>query len=525
MRIIFLSPVSGHDVRKGAFLVSCLWSAMGFCSLYGVGTTANGAEPARAPNIVLIYADDLGYGDVSANGARTISTPHIDRIAREGLRMTDGHSSSATCTPSRYALMTGTYPWRKQGTGILRGNASLIIEPEQATLPALLQQAGYKTGAVGKWHLGLGRGDIDWNGRIAPGPLEVGFDSCFIIPATGDRTPCVFLEDHRIVGLDPADPIRVDYDNPVGTEPTGREHPELLTMHPSHGHDFTIVNGISRIGYMSGGKSARWIDTEIADRITSKAVEFIEKHHQELFFLYFASHDIHVPRVPHPRFAGKSGMGPRGDAILQLDWSTGQILETLDRLKLTGQTLIIFTSDNGPVLDDGYVDQAVELHGDHQPAGGWRGGKGSNFEAGTRVPFFVRWPGHITPGVSSALVCQIDFLRSLATLAGAPLATEAGPDSQNVLPALLGESQQGREELVEQGTSRSLRQGNWKFIRPGRGPAVTKFTNVELGNHPAPQLYDLSTDPGEQHNLAESHPAQLQTMQKRLRAIEQDHSP
>jgi len=486
-----------------------------------VTPVARAAEPARVPNIVLIYADDLGYGDVSANGSKTISTPHIDRIAKEGLRFTDGHSASATCTPSRYALLTGMYPWRKKGTGILRGNAALIIEPHQQTLPGTLQQAGYKTGVFGKWHLGLGRGEINWNGDITPGPLEVGFNECFIIPATGDRTPCVFIENHRVVGLDPTDPIQVDYDNPVGTEPTGREHPELLKMHPSHGHDFTIVNGISRIGYMSGGKAARWDDEEIADTITSKAVQFIEGHQAGPFFLYFATHDIHVPRVPHPRFVGKSGMGPRGDAILELDWSTGQILETLDRLKLTENTLVIFTSDNGPVVDDGYQDQAVEKRGDHMPAGNWRGGKGSNFEGGTRVPFFVRWPARIKAGTSSALICQIDFLKSLAALVGATVPAETGPDSQNILPALLGETQQGRQELVEHASRLSLREGSWKFIRASKGPAVSKFTNTETGNHPSPQLFDLSQDPGEQRDLAQTSPAQLQAMQKRLLEIEQ----
>ncbi|MBN1845413.1 MAG: sulfatase-like hydrolase/transferase, partial [Sedimentisphaerales bacterium] len=269
-------------------------------------------QGGRRPNVLLIYADDLGYGDVGCYGATRVKTPNIDRLAAQGLRFTNAHSSSATCTPSRYAMLTGEYPWRKKGTGVLPGSAGLIIEAGRTTLASIMQKAGYATGVVGKWHLGLGEGNVDWNGEIRPGPLEIGFDYSFLIPATGDRVPCVFVENRRVAGLDPADPIQVSYGKPVGTEPTGRDHPELLKMHPSHGHDQTIVNGISRIGYMSGGKTARWVDEDMADTITRKAVAFIENHRQKSFFLYFATHDIHVPRVPHPRFAGQSGLGPRG---------------------------------------------------------------------------------------------------------------------------------------------------------------------------------------------------------------------
>ena len=300
--------------------------------------------PAAPPNIVLIYTDDLGYGDVSSYGATAFQTPNIDRLATEGLRFTRAHAPSATCTPSRYALLTGEYAWRRAGTGIARGDAALIIEPGRTTLPSLLQQAGYTTGVVGKWHLGLGgEGGPDWNGDIKPGPLEIGFDEAFLIPATGDRVPTVYVENHRVVGLDPADPISVSFNEPVGDEPTGRDHSELLKMHPSHGHDRTIVNGISRIGYMSGGTAARWVDEDMADVITARAVDFIEQHQGSPFFLYFSTHDIHVPRVPHARFAGQSGLGPRGDVILQLDWCVGEILNALDRLGLADNTLVVFT--------------------------------------------------------------------------------------------------------------------------------------------------------------------------------------
>ena len=472
------------------------------------------------PNIVVILTDDLGYGDVSAYGATAITTPNIDRIARDGLRFTDAHAAAATCTPSRYSLLTGEYAWRKPGTGVLPGDAALIIEPGRTTLPSMLQRAGYKTGAVGKWHLGLGpQSGPDWNVEIAPSPNTVGFDYSFIMAATGDRVPTVFIENGRIVGFDPADPIRVSYGEPIGDWPTGKDHPELLTIHPSHGHDQTIVNGISRIGYMTGGKRALWKDEDMADVFTSKAVSFIESHKDGPFFLYFATHDPHVPRVPHPRFVGKTTLGPRGDAIVEADWSVGEILGALDRLNLARNTLVIFTSDNGPVIDDGYKDDAVEKLGRHTPAGPFRGGKYSNFEAGTRVPFIVRWSGHVKPGLSSALLTQVDLLASLAALTGQKLAAEDGPDSLDHLPALLGRSTTGRSALVEGAGALSLRQGQWKYIEPNKRQKINKETNTELGNDSVPQLYDLSKDRGETRNLASDQPARVQAMAADLEKI------
>ena len=188
--------------------------------LGGIGASLFAADAAR-PNVVLIYADDVGFGDLGCYGATSVKTPHLDRLAKRGLRFTDAHSSSATCTPSRYSMLTGEYAWRKKGTGVLPGDARMIIDPGRFTLPAMFKKAGYATGVVGKWHLGLGTGNIDWNGPIKPGPLEIGFDSAFLVPATGDRVPCVYVEDYRVVGLDPADPIRVDYSKPIGSEPTG----------------------------------------------------------------------------------------------------------------------------------------------------------------------------------------------------------------------------------------------------------------------------------------------------------------
>jgi arylsulfatase A-like enzyme len=484
--------------------------------------TLTTAMAQTRPNVVIIYADDLGYGDVSAYGAKTIRTPHIDRLAREGLRFTDGHAPAATCTPSRYALLTGEYAFRKPGTGVLPGDAALVIEPGRTTLPVIFQRAGYATGVVGKWHLGLGpKGGPDWNAEITPSPNQIGFDHSFIMAATGDRVPCVYVENGRVVGLDPADPIKVDYAKPLGDWPTGRANPDQLKMHPSHGHDMTIVNGISRIGYMTGGKAALWKDEDMADVFAQQAVKFIERQKAKPFFLYFALHDPHVPRVPHPRFVGKSGMGPRGDAILQADWCVGEITAALDRLKLARNTLVIFSSDNGPVVDDGYKDDAVAKLGAHKPAGPWRGGKYSHFEAGTRVPFIVRWPGRVKAGVSAALVSHVDFLASFAAFTGQKLAEADAPDSFDVSNALFGKSQRGRTELVEQAGGQTLRQGPWKYIEPSKRQKYAKETNTELGNDSVPQLYRVDSDPGERQNLAAQYPDKVNELSARLQQIRQ----
>ena len=472
------------------------------------------------PNVVVIYTDDLGYGDTTAYGATPIKTPNIDRLAKEGLRFSDAHSEAATCTPSRFALLTGEYAFRKPGRGVLPGNAALVIEPGRTTLASVFKKAGYATGAVGKWHLGLGpAGGPDWNKEIAPGPNAIGFTYSFIMAATGDRVPTVYVENGRIAGLDPADPITVSYSDPVGNLPTGKDHPELLKMPSSHGHDQTIVNGVGRIGYMTGGKAALWKDEDMADVFTGKAVEFIEKNRSAPFFLYFATHDPHVPRVVHPRFAGKSGLGPRGDAIVEADWSAGQIIATLDRLGLANNTLVIFTSDNGPVVDDGYKDDAKEKLGSHRPSGPFRGGKYSTFEAGTRVPFIVRWPGHVKPGVSDVLVSQVDFLASFAAFTKQPLDTDAGPDSIDTMAAFLGESPRGRESVIEEGGGLALRRGQWKYIEPNKRQRISQDTGIELGNSPEPQLYDLSKDPGETKNLAAELPEKLRDLASALEEL------
>ncbi len=477
------------------------------------------AATAARPNIVLIYGDDVGYGDLGCYGAKLVKTPNMDRLAKGGIRFTDAHTTAATCTPSRYSLMTGEYAFRVAEARILPGDAPALIQPGRVTLASMLKQSGYHTGVVGKWHLGLGNGNVDWNQEIGPGPLDIGFDECFIIPATGDRVPCVYVENRRVAGLDAKDPIKVSYKGPVDDAPTGRSHPQFLKMKPSHGHDMTIVNGISRIGYMSGGRAALWNDESMADTLTSRAVSFVERNARQPFFLYFASHDIHVPRVPNPRFASATGMGPRGNAIAELDWCVGQITEALEKAGVLKNTMIIVSSDNGGVVDDGYQDEAVTKLGAHRPNGALRGGKGSRFEGGTRVPFVVHWPARVKPGVSDALVSQMDLVRSLASLVGTPVGPKGAADSEDVLPALLGESKKGRQFLVEQAGGLSLRDGQWKYIEPGAGEKMSANTNMETGADREPQLYDLGQDLGERKNLASSDVARVKQMVEKLRSI------
>jgi arylsulfatase A-like enzyme len=472
------------------------------------------AHAARAPNIVFILADDVGYGDLSCYGATRVKTPHLDQLAAAGLRFTDAHTPASVCTPTRYSLLTGQYAWRHPpGARILGGVAPLSIRPGTVTVPSLLRQAGYTTGVVGKWHLGLGDGPTDYGKPIERGPREVGFDYSFIIPATGDRVPCVYVEDGRVVGADPRDPIRVSYGKPFGDEPTGAKNPELLKVKPSRGHDNTIVNGISRIGFMAGGKAARWKDEEMADELTRRAVSFIERNKGRPFFLYFATHDIHVPRVPHPRFRGKSAHGTRGDVIQQLDWCAGEVLAALAKHKLADNTLVIFTSDNGGVMDDGYQDGSGSDKSGHRCNGALRGFKGGLYEGGSRVPFIARWPGKIPAGKASGeLICHVDMLATFAALTGKKLPAGAGPDSFDVLPALLAAkpAKACRDHLVTQAGyvgGRAVRQGPWKLVGAG-GKKKGK-----------PELFHLGKDLGETNDLSAQEPQKVKELTALLEKV------
>ena len=480
------------------------------------------------PNVVMIYADDLGFGDLECYGAIGVKTPNVNRLSDNGVRFTNAHAVASTSTPSRYSLLTGEYPWRKSGTDVAAGDAAMIISPDQYTVADVFKEAGYTTAAFGKWHLGLGSqtGKQNWNAPITPALADIGFDYSYIMAATADRVPCVFIENGAVANYDPTAPIYVNYNTNFDGEPTGKDNPELLyNLKSSHGHDYSIVNGIGRIGYMKGGGKALWKDENIADSITAHAVDFIKKNSEKPFFMYFATNDVHVPRFPHPRFRGQSEMGLRGDAIVQFDWSVGEIVRALEEQGLLENTLIILTSDNGPVLDDGYVDQAEELVGDHSPTGGLRGGKYSAYEGGTRVPFIVHWPAMIKEqAVKNSLVSQIDFLDVMAGIAGVgggeSLSTDGFPGEA---ATWFGDDEKGRPYAIgmAQNHTLTLCTGGWKFVEPKGGPTMIQWgPKIETGYSTNPQIFQhVNGEYDENQNMASSNAAVVENLTAQLEKI------
>ncbi len=503
--------------------------------LFVISPEPASAAENRPPNIVLLYSDDIGWGDLGCYGSRAIPTPNLDKLAAQGTRFTAGYCTSATCTPSRYSLMTGEYAWRRQGTGVLPGDARLIIKPGRPTMASSLAKLGYATGVVGKWHLGLGSGSVDWNKKIDPSPNQIGFGYSFIMAATGDRVPTVYVEDGSVVGLDPNDPIEVSYKNAYPGDPdlTTDAERAKLKMDWSHGHNMALVNGVGRIGWMKGGRTALWNDETLGDAFAQKACAFIARNKDKPFFLYYASHENHVPRVHHPRYAGRTPLGPRGDAVVAFDDQAGRILAELDKHGLAENTLVIYSSDNGPVLDDGYKDGAVEKNkrAGHTPAGPFRGGKYSILEGGTRVGFIARWPGRTPAGkVSEALISQVDLPAVFTRVAGGNPAEFLQLDSVDTSAALSGGA--GRETLISstQANLLSIRDTRWKFIpglvgpakgKPSAGPLVDLLGSEEAQSNDrrdqsGPRLFDLQTDPAELHNVAAEHPEIVERLKARL---------
>ena len=472
-------------------------------------------DASSRPNIVFILADDLGYGDVGCYGAEKIRTPNIDKLAKEGVLFADAHAGASTCTPTRYGLLTGRHCWRTWlKYSALSTSAPLLIEEDRVTVASLLKSAGYSTSMVGKWHLGFGREDgfaddrkgppnywetrksgPNWNGELKPGPLEVGFDYSYVIPVANSFPPYVIVEDHHVEGL--------RKDSPIGK--------------------MVSKNG----GLMEGGEGARWKDEELVDKLTGKVVSQLEGFAKKKapFFLYYAPHQPHVPHRPHARFKGTSQFGAHGDVIQEVDWSVGEILKALDRLGLSENTLVIFSSDNGPI-------GGGRPRNGHWPSGRvMRGGKGDILEGGHRVPFIARWPGRIKPAARSAeMISLTDMLATFAALAGKSLPPGAGPDSYNVLPALLGRTlpDPNRPMVMLSGGMGALaiREGRWKLI-DGQGDcgyAHHRRPKPKPGDPPA-QLYDLEKDLGEKNDLYAQHPEIVQRLKQSLEKIKaQGHS-
>jgi arylsulfatase A-like enzyme len=495
--------------------VSILFAVCGFLCL-----SASLQAADRPPNVVLIFADDLGYGDVGCYGATKVKTPNIDQLAKEGRRFTDAHSASAVCTPSRYALLTGEYPLRAdngKGTwGPLSHTSGLIIDTNKLTFGQVFKNKGYATACIGKWHLGFGQSPCDWNKPLRPGPLELGFDYYFGVPKVNSGFPYVYVENDRIVGWDADDPLvfngRPVSPTPIFPDEAGRKTPNAF----------------------AGARRAHEIyhDERTATLLTEKAVDWIQNHNANPFFLYLPTTNIHHPFTPAPRFKGTSQCGLYGDFIHELDWMVGELLKCLDENNLADDTLVIFTSDNGGMFNTGGQDA---WKAGHQQNGRLLGFKFGAWEGGHRVPFIARWPGKIKAGTTSdQLICNVDMLSTFAALTRQKPGEGQGRDSVNILPALVDDPAEPiRDHLVlapRQSRNLAVRKGNWMYIgaqgsggfgssTPGShtfgGPAAVTFTNrknsdIEEGKikpaAPPAQLYNLATDLTQTKNLYNEYP-------------------
>ena len=411
-----------------------------------MGMVAHAAD--TKPNVVVIFADDLGYGDVGCYGATKLKTPNIDRLASQGRIFTDAHSASAVCTPSRYALITGEYPVRKNLYLPVFLKTGLVIDTKQQTVASLMKDAGYATACIGKWHLGFGKERPEWNGELKPGPLELGFDYYFGVPIVNSHPPFVYVENHKVVGLVPDDPFV------FGKKAKTREFPEKM--------------GLTQIGGADAAH-ALYDDEQVATKLTEKAVEWIKEKKAGPFFLYLATTNIHHPFTPHPRFKGTSECGPYGDFVHELDWIVGEIMTVLDETGTADNTLVVFTSDNGGMFNMG--GQAAWQAG-HTLNGKLLGFKFDAWEGGHRVPFIVRWPGKVKAGSKSdQVICNVDLFATLAAVIGTQAKEGQGQDSVNVLPAWVGDPEKPVREYVmlaaRQPSHLGVRKGKWMYIGAG----------------------------------------------------------
>lgn len=439
------------------------------------------APRSARPNVVLILADDMGWGDIGAyNRYSAIPTPNLDRLASQSMRFIDMHSSSSVCTPSRYSVLTGRYPWRSRlDKGVLGGDSPSLIEPGRLTLPGMLKKAGYYTAGVGKWHLGLGDAPtVDWTKPFHPAPTDLGFDYFLGIPASLDMTPYLYFENDRAVAAP--------------------------TAHTPGGPGKDASGAFWREGPMMPGFDFE----QVLPTFTRKAIEVIDRQagQDEPFFLYFPMPAPHTPWLPLPEYRGKSRAGAYGDYVVETDAMVGKVIAALEDKGALDDTILIFASDNGAYWKERDIDQYP-----HRANAEWRGMKADIWEAGHRIPCMVRWPGHVAPGsVSNEIGSLTDFMATIAAALSLSLPNEAAEDSFNLLPALEQRNRAPiRETIIDESNDgmMSIREGSWKLELGLGSGGFTAPRRIDPAPHGVQgQLYDLSVDPGEQHNLWDQHP-------------------
>ena len=508
------SPSTHEQVNETALIIGGLT-----CLIGSVALITQPVARKQLPNIVYILADDLGYGDVSVyNPDGKIHTPHIDRLAAEGMRFTDAHSPSSVCTPTRYALLTGRYPWRSRlPVGVLHGYSRTLIEPNRPTVASLLKASGYRTGVVGKWHLGLDWGvkkgreslltttdygikeemkpaDIDFDQPPAQGPATAGFDYSYILPASLDMPPYCYLENQKLV-----------------EKPT------------AHTNGNQLDSGYTGPFWREGSMAPSFDFYGVLPTFVQKAVGFLRQQSAaKPFFLYIPFAAPHTPWVPLKNYLGTSRSGEYGDFVQQVDAAVGQVLYTLDSLKLAGNTLVIFASDNGPYWRETFVQQFG-----HKAAGPFRGMKGDAFEGGHRIPFIVRWPGMVRPGtVSNATTTLANLLATCAEVVGANEPAYKAGDSYSILPVLTGKTRQvpGQPAVVHSSSIGyfAIRKGNWKLIEGMGSGGFTEPRDVApKAGGPTGQLYNLATDIAETNDLYIEHPEKVKELRALLADIRQ----
>lgn len=495
--------------------------------LFGVCAFSRAAERPPTPNIVIILADDLGYGSVGCFGAdgKLVRTPNIDRLAHEGRRFTDANTTSSVCTPTRYSLLTGRYCWRTAlKFETLNTFAPMLIEPSRYNMASMLKAHGYHTAAIGKWHLGYGdaRNDpkyrVDYTAELTPGPNELGFDYHFSVPQNHGDITGVYVENHYVYGLRSGKiPADMKLPGPVPDDENFAPTYES-EMQQGHGHAPMEID------------APRRIDDRVMPELTDQAVHWIEQQKKETpFFLYFAPVAVHEPVTPSRDTKGTSQAGRFGDWIHELDRTVGRVLDTLEKQGLAQDTLVIFTSDNGGIYEPNQKRPEMDaVHAGLAVNGQWRGGKTHVFQGGFNVPFIARWPGKIPAGTECReMISLADVLATTAAIVGEklPAADSAAEDSYNILPALLGEKydQPLRPDMVEHSNDGvfAIRKGPWKWIEgvPVKqiNPGLRKAHAAEFQR----QLYNLADDPTESKDVSAQHPEIVEELEAALNA-EQD---